>query len=108
MYYSGDERICVAMSDSPLGPFRQVEKKPMLDEKAIDHTLFIDDDGKAYLFFVRFNDGLNVWVAELEKDLVTLKEKHCITALKLPNLGRIRAEVLTRDLSLSSTRDATT
>jgi len=75
MYYSGDERICVAMSDSPLGPFKQVEKKPMFNEKAIDHTLFIDDDGKAYLFFVRFNDGLNVWVAELEKDLVTLKEK---------------------------------
>lgn len=75
MYYSGDEHICVAMSDSPLGPFKQVEKKPMYDEKAIDHTLFIDDDGKPYLFFVRFNDGLNVWVAELEKDKVTLKEE---------------------------------
>lgn len=75
MYYSGDERICVAMSDSPLGPFKQVEKKPMYNEKAIDHTLFIDDDGKSYLFFVRFNDGLNVWVAELEKDKVTLKEE---------------------------------
>ncbi|MDS1032410.1 glycoside hydrolase family 43 protein [Porphyromonadaceae sp. NP-X] len=83
MYYSAEEHICVAVSDSPLGPFRQTEEKPMLvEEKAIDNSLFIDDDGKAYLFFVRFNDGNNVWVAELEKDLMTLKREtihHCIS-----------------------------
>lgn len=76
MYYSADEYICVATSDSPLGPFRQNVQKPMLEgEKAIDNSLFVDDDGKAYLFFVRFNDGLNVWVAELENDLMTLKKE---------------------------------
>ena len=76
MYYSADEHICVATSDSPLGPFRQTVQKPMLEgEKAIDNSLFVDDDGKAYLFFVRFNDGLNVWVAELENDLMTLKKE---------------------------------
>ncbi len=76
MYYSADEHICVATSDSPLGPFRQTVQKPMLEEeKAIDNSLFIDDDGKAYLFFVRFNDGNNVWVAELENDLMTLKKE---------------------------------
>ncbi|HOL29812.1 MAG TPA: glycoside hydrolase family 43 protein [Paludibacteraceae bacterium] len=83
MYYSADEHICVAISDSPLGPFRQVEQKPMLEEeKAIDNSLFVDDNGKAYLFFVRFNDGNNVWVAELEDDLMTLKKEtmhHCIS-----------------------------
>lgn len=42
-------------------------------EKAIDNSLFIDDDGKPYLFFDRFNDGLNIWVAELENDLMTIK-----------------------------------
>lgn len=76
MYYSAEEHICVATSDSPLGPFVQKEKKPMLEgEKAIDNTLFIDDDGTPYLFFDRFNDGLNIWVAELEKDLMTLKRE---------------------------------
>ena len=28
-----------------------------------------------YLSFVRFNDGNNVWIAELEKDLITLKKE---------------------------------
>ncbi|WP_455585912.1 glycoside hydrolase family 43 protein [Bacteroides sp.] len=76
MYYSADEHICVATSDSPLGPFKQKEKKPMIaSEKGIDNSLFIDDDGTPYLFFVRFNDGNAIWVAELEKDLQTVKEE---------------------------------
>ncbi len=76
MYYTADEHICVATSDSPLGPFKQEEKKSMLEEeKCIDNTLFIDDDGKPYLFFDRFNDGLNIWVAELEADLMTIKQE---------------------------------
>ncbi len=76
MYYSADEHICVATSDSPLGPFKQDIQKPMIDgEKCIDNSLFINDDGKPYLFFDRFNDGLNIWVAELEDDQITLKSE---------------------------------
>lgn len=76
MYYSADEHMCVATSDSPLGPFVQDVKEPMLPgEKTIDNSLFIDDDGKAYLFFDRFNDGLNIWVAELESNLKTIKKE---------------------------------
>lgn len=73
MYYSANEHICVATSNSPLGPFIQQKKIPMLPhEKAIDNSLFIDSDGKPYLFFDRFNDGLNIWVAKLQKDLITI------------------------------------
>lgn len=83
MYYSANEHICVATSDSPLGPFKQEIKKPILEEeKSIDNSLFIDDDGTPYLFFVRFNDGNNIWVAEMEKDLCTMKKEtmhHCIS-----------------------------
>ncbi len=76
MYYSAEEHICVAVSDSPLGPFRQEQYKPMIEgEKTIDNTLFVDDDGTPYLFFDRFNDGLNIWVAELEEDLMTIKKE---------------------------------
>jgi beta-xylosidase len=82
MYYSADEHICVATSDSPLGPFKQEIQKPMIeDEKCIDNSLFIDDDGKAYLYFDRFNDGLNIWVAELKDNLTEIKPetmKPCI------------------------------
>lgn len=74
MYYSADEHICAAVADSPLGPFTQENKTPMIaDEKCIDNSLFIDDDGKPYLIFDRFNGGLNINVAELEDDLVTVK-----------------------------------
>ncbi|MCC8172663.1 MAG: glycoside hydrolase family 43 protein [Parabacteroides sp.] len=74
MYYSADEHICVATSASPLGPFRQAEKKPMLPgEKSIDHSLFVDTDGTPYLFFVRFTDGNNIWMARLEPDWITLR-----------------------------------
>lgn len=75
MYFSAEEHICVAVSDSPLGPFVQQEKKPLIpDEKCIDNTLFIDDDGRAYMYFDRFNDGLNIWVVEMEDDYVTMKK----------------------------------
>lgn len=82
MYYSADEHICVATSDSPLAPFTQEKQQPIITtEHSIDNSLFIDNNGKAYLFFVRFNDGNNVWVVELEEDLITAKEStmhHCI------------------------------
>ncbi|MGQ1891601.1 glycoside hydrolase family 43 protein [Thermophagus sp. OGC60D27] len=82
MYYSADEHICVATSDNPWGPFTQEEQKPMItDEKCIDNSLFIDEDGTPWLYFVRFNDGNNIWVAELEENLIDIKQetmKPCI------------------------------
>lgn len=76
MYFTAEEHICVATSDSPLGPFVQENRQPMIaDEKCIDNTLFIDDDGRAYMYFDRFNDGLNIWVVELEDDCTTLKKE---------------------------------
>jgi beta-xylosidase len=94
MYYSADEHICVATSDSPTGPFRQAVKQPMLPaEKAIDNSLFMDDDGKAYLFFDRFNDGLNVWMAELEDNLTEIREE---TLRKCISVSQAWEEVLPR------------
>ena len=75
MYFTAEEHICVATSDSPLGPFVQREKAPMIPgERCIDNTLFIDDDGRAYMYFDKFNDGLNIWVVEMEDDYVTMKK----------------------------------
>lgn len=94
MYYSADEHICVATSDSPIGPFVQDVKQPMIaDEKCIDNSLFIDDNGKAYLYFDRFNDGLNIWVAELESDLKTIKQS---TLTKCINVSQSWEEVWPR------------
>lgn len=75
MYYSTEEHICVATSDSPLGPFRQEVKQPIREEKGIDTSVFFDDDGKAYLYFVRFTDGNVIWCAELEDNLTKIREE---------------------------------
>lgn len=94
MYYSADEHICVATADSPLGPFVQDVKEPMIaGEKCIDNSLFVDDDGKPYLYFDRFNDGLNIWVAELESDLKTIKNE---TMTKCINVSQSWEEVWPR------------
>lgn len=45
--------IAVGISDSPTGPFRDLGR-PLVDEgdwNDIDPTVFIDDDGQAYLYF---------------------------------------------------------
>ena len=94
MYYSAEEHICVATSNSPLGPFIQDEKQPQIvDEKCIDNSLFIDYDGTPYLYFDRFNDGLNIWVAELENDLKTIKTS---TMTKCINVSQPWEEVWPR------------
>lgn len=72
MYFSANEHLFVATSDSPKGPFKQVGsyqmEKLIGSEKCIDSHVFFDDDGKAYVFFVRFTDGNCIWQAELEDD----------------------------------------
>jgi len=73
MYYSAEEHFCVATASSPLGPFVQAEKAPMREKKGIDNSLFIDDDGTPYLLFVNFNDGNEIWMAELQSDLLHIK-----------------------------------
>lgn len=75
MYYSANEHLYVATADSPFGPFKQVgsyQMETMLgDEKCIDSHVFFDDDGTAYIFFVRFNNGNCIWKVQLEEDLIT-------------------------------------
>jgi len=84
MAYVADERIAIARSDSPMGPFVQSEKA-MLEApvKQIDPFVFQDDDGKVYLYHVRLQQGNRLFVAEIKPDLSeilpeTLKE--CISA----------------------------
>ena len=83
IFYSSEEHICVATSDNPEGPFRQEAVKPIREEKGIDTSMFIDDDGTPYLYFVRFTGGNVIWVAEMTGDLLGIKEetlRECISA----------------------------
>lgn len=64
--------ICIAESDSPLGPFRSRVARPLIErDGSLDNSLFIDDDGKAYMLFAHYVTGAAVWIAPF--DLKTLK-----------------------------------
>ena len=80
MYFTREEHISCAKSKQPTGPFAEVGRKPMYDapDFRIDNSLFVDDDGKPYLLFSRFNrkayEGMQIFIAELENDRTTLRE----------------------------------
>lgn len=75
LYYAAETRICVATADSPLGPFKQAEQKPMEpDSIRIDAHVFQDDDGQRYFYYVQFNKGNEIWGGKLNDDLVSVDE----------------------------------
>lgn len=85
MAYTANEHIAIASAKSPLGPFKQVNKSKLIEgQKQIDPYVFIDDDGKKYLYHVIVaNGGNRIFVAELEDDFSGVKMetlKECISA----------------------------
>ena len=73
LFHSAEEKVTVEVGDSPLGPFRNPEKKPFFPEGNIDNSFFLDDDGTPYMLYAHFNAGNEVWICELEKDLLHAK-----------------------------------
>ena len=73
MLYSAEGHVCSAVADSPLGPFRQAEKKPLLERAGIDNSLFVDDAGRSWMVYGHFDRGNTIWLAELEKDWLHVK-----------------------------------
>lgn len=82
MAYTADEHIAIAVSDSPLGPFKNDGKALPSDVRQIDPYVFFDN-GKIYLYHVRLEKGNRIFIAEMENDLSAIKPatlKECITA----------------------------
>jgi xylan 1,4-beta-xylosidase len=89
--YTANEQNVLAESSSLLGPYRQKEISPIDGSaKNIDSFVFKDDDGKYYLYHVRFNNGNYIWVAEF--DLKT---------------GKINPETLTKCFNQTESWEAT-
>lgn len=84
MAYVANENIAIAEGDGPLGPFIQKVKEPLpAPGKQIDPFVFIDDDGKKYLYHVRLTNGNKIFVAEMTEDFAAVKPEtlhECITA----------------------------
>jgi len=62
--------IGVLVADNPFGPFKDPIGRPLIGGKfdSIDPTVFIDDDGQAYLYW----GNPNLWFAKLNKDMISL------------------------------------
>ena len=61
--------IGVAVANSPAGPYRDPIKKPLVQGWfKIDPTVFIDDNGQAYLFY----GNNNLWYAKLTKNMTAI------------------------------------
>jgi len=62
--------IGIAVSDSPIGPFKDAIGAPLWTEPyANDPCLFIDDNGKGYIYF---HGGDDYMVAEMSDDLLSV------------------------------------
>jgi hypothetical protein len=57
------------VADSPFGPFKDALGHPLIDKAVgnIDPTVFIDDDGQAYLYW----GNPNLWYVKLNRDMIS-------------------------------------
>lgn len=79
---SGAMAIGVAVGDSPVGPFKDALGKPLADGDwaYIDPTVFIDDDGQAYLywgnpkiFYVKLNEDMISFDGDVQEMEMTVE-----------------------------------
>ncbi|CAM3641179.1 family 43 glycosylhydrolase [Mucilaginibacter galii] len=77
---NGGMSIGVAVSDSPTGPFKDVLDKPMISGGwgYIDPSVFIDDDGQAYLYW----GNPHLYYVKLNKDMVSYDQS--VGIVKVP------------------------
>jgi arabinoxylan arabinofuranohydrolase len=68
MYVPVSDKIGVAVADTPLGPFEDAIGAPLLTNyQYIDPTVYIDEDGQAYLYF----GNPKLWYVKLNDDMVS-------------------------------------
>lgn len=74
LYFTADDNIGVATSTSPLGPFvdsgRPIVRRNAFTGRAIDPSIFVDDDGSAFLVW---GNGV-AHFARLHDDLLSIDE----------------------------------
>ena len=64
---TGAMAIGVAVSSSPTGPFRDALGHPLVGNGEFDPTVFIDDDGQAYLYW----GNPHLWFVRLNSDMIS-------------------------------------
>lgn len=76
--------IGVLVADNPLGPFKDPLGKPLISDKydSIDPSVFIDDDGQAYLYW----GNPNLWYVKLNKDMISFSGE----IVKDPSFAKVK------------------
>ncbi|GHH71656.1 glycoside hydrolase [Streptomyces sulfonofaciens] len=64
---TGQMAIGVAVADSPTGPFHDALGHPLVENGRIDPTVFVDDDGQAYLYW----GNPDLWYVKLNADMTS-------------------------------------
>ncbi len=63
---AGESRIYYATSDSPYGPFvHKNGQSPIHDVLEIGGHPYLDESGKVYMTYVRFDSGNHIWMEEV-------------------------------------------
>ena len=70
MVYTANERLSIAVSDSPFGPFRQYSDGWLRDGMSIDGHLLFDESG-IYLYYV----AAGIFVAKMSNDLKRIEHE---------------------------------
>jgi len=70
----GEAGFGIAVAERPEGPFVCAGNMPFLT-KTIDGHIFVDDDGRIYLYYTSWCDGraYGIWGVEMESDCLTPK-----------------------------------
>jgi xylan 1,4-beta-xylosidase len=83
MAYTANEKIAIAESDDPLGPFTQKIQKAISGvNRQIDPYIFKDTDGSLYLYHVRVDSGNRIFVARLNDDLSDIRLETAVECIK--------------------------
>ncbi|HWS34375.1 MAG TPA: glycoside hydrolase family 43 protein [Actinoplanes sp.] len=64
---TGRMAIGVGVANSPTGPFSDALGRPLVENGEIDPSVFIDDDGQAYLYW----GNPNLWYVRLNTDMIS-------------------------------------
>lgn len=80
---TGGMAIGVGVSDSIAGPYIDALGHPLVENNEIDPTVYIDDDGQAYLYWG--NPGL--WYVKLNKDMISYSGNPIQVDLKVKGFG---------------------
>jgi len=81
----GWNAVGVAVSDSPTGPFKDPLGHPLVETGTgdIDPTVFIDDDGQAYLYW----GNPYLWYVKLNEDMISYDQEVGIVQVQLTAEG---------------------